>query len=258
MVSQTACSVKEDRMGCPVYVNLNYDKVIAGNRYESSLVSAFDGTPAYLDAVDILPYEGMGFEIACRRGQLRLASAFGYEAFSWDGDVLTVREGVESGPLFVWADKSEALGDLYCVEVVPHKQYSKVNIIVVGLLPGEDFGYDIRIKAGCNGLDLYELTPVEGGYCALARSRNAAGYEVIVPRQLRNEVILELLEPSPGHIYAPEDLLGVIDVGKELEAIGFDWKKQDLDDINVVVDFVRMTAAVEVSEWLRDDIHISI
>ena len=163
-------------------------------------------------------------------------------------------KGTECSPLFAWAEKVIAEGDLYYTEVSPHKQYSVMNIIVVGLLPGEDFTYDIRVKANCNALKLYELSPVEGAYTLVAKHKNASGYEVRIPRQLRNEIVLELLDPSQDSNVP----VSVIDVGKALESKGFDWEKTDLDDMNVVVDFTRMQAFVEVVDWNSAKIEITI
>lgn len=250
----SSCSIKEDRTCCPVYVNMNYDVVIAGGKYENSLVGASDGSPGIMTHIDLLKYEGRGFEVACKRGVIRLASAFGYESFSWKGDTLITAKGTECSPLFAWAEKVIAEGDLYYTEVSPHKQYSVMNIIVVGLLPGEDFTYDIRVKANCNALKLYELSPVEGAYTVVAKHKNASGYEVRIPRQLRNEIVLELLDPSQDS----DVPVSVIDVGKALESKGFDWGKTDLDDMNVVVDFTRMQAFVEVVDWNSAKIEITI
>ena len=50
----------------------------------------------------------------------------------------------------------------------------------------------------------------------------------------------------------------MIDVGKALESKGFDWEKTDLDDMNVVVDFTRMQAFVEVVDWNSAKIEITI
>ncbi|HBH21300.1 MAG TPA: hypothetical protein DDX33_04805 [Rikenellaceae bacterium] len=252
-----SCSVKEDRAVCPVYVNLDFDGVIAGGKYVSSLVGAFDGT-CYMESIDLLKYERTGYEVARKRGHLKLGAAFGFEGFSWKGDTLSVPPGAECSPLFAWAEKIIAEDDLYYAEVIPHKQYSVMNIIVVGLLPGDDFSFDIRVKANCNAFKLYELSALEGEYTVVAGHKNASGYEVIVPRQLRNEMVLELLEHSANHIYGKSDLLSTIDVGKLLEAKGFDWNKPDLDDMNVVVDFTRMQASVEVIGWTSSRIEITI
>ena len=88
----------------------------------------------------------------------------------------------------------------------------------------------------------------------VAKHKNASGYEVRIPRQLRNEIVLELLDPSQDSNVP----VSVIDVGKALESKGFDWEKTDLDDMNVVVDFTRMQAFVEVVDWNSAKIEITI
>ena len=46
-----------------MYVNMNYDVVIAGGKYENSLVGASDGSPGIMTHIDLLKYEGRGFEV---------------------------------------------------------------------------------------------------------------------------------------------------------------------------------------------------
>lgn len=250
----SACSVKEDRGVCPVYININFDDVIARGQYDRSLVNVESRIPVCQEDIRLRDYEVDGYEVAARRGPVRMSAAFDYDSYSWHGDTIRVKEGAESSPLFVWSERALCEDDLYFTAVTPYKQYCKMNIIIVGLLPGQDFLYDLRLKANCNGLALYDIDPVEGNYTVVATHKNASGYELCIPRQRENRLILELLEPRSTHIYEEDDLIGILDVGADMEAMGYDWEKVNLDDVNVVVDFSRMSASIEVVPWNENEI----
>lgn len=246
----SACSVKEQRGGCPVYVNINFDKVIESGSYTNSFVNVGAVGEVFSEDVDIRQYEAVGLDVPAPRGIIYMSAAFGHESFSCNGDSLVVKEGAEISPLFLWADKVLCHDDLYYAEADPRKQYCKMNIVVVGLNPGEDFEYALRLKADCNAISLYGADALEGNYTVIAKNKNASGYEVLVPRQRENNIVLELLEDEVS--------VSLVDVGKELEANGYDWNKTDLDDVIVVVDFSRMRASVEIIEWNQSKIEITI
>lgn len=250
----TACSVKESRGDCPVYININFDEVIARGQYDEGFVAVDDRAPLLGEELRLREYELTGYEIPARRGPVRMAAAFDYESYSWHDDTLRVKEGAESSRLFVWSERAVCDDDLYFTAVSPFKQYCLMNVIIVGLLPGEDFAYDIRLKGNCNGMALYDRDPVEGDYTVVASHKNASGYEVVIPRQRENRIILELLEPNRDHIYTDSDIISVLDVGAAMEAGGYDWEKVNLDDVNVVVDFSRMQASIEVVPWNENEI----
>ena len=250
----TACSVKESRGGCPVYININFDGIIARGQYDEGFVAVEDKFPVVEEELRLREYELTGYEVPASRGPVRMAAAFDYHSYSWHHDTLRVKEGAESSRLFIWSEKAICEDDLYFTDVTPFKQYCLMNIIIVGLLPGQDFAYDLRLKGNCNGMALYDRDPIEGDYTVVATHKNASGYEIVVPRQRENSIVLELLLPDRDHIYADSDLVSVLDVGAVMEAGGYDWEKVNLDDVNVVVDFSRMKASIEVVAWNEKEI----
>lgn len=258
ITSLASCSVKEQRAGCPVYLNINFDSIISSGQYENTLLNVESQVPVCEEELRLRDWEVQGYEVAARRGPVHMAAAFDYQSYSWHADTLRIKEGAESSRLFTWSESAICTGDLYHTSVDLNKQYCLMNIIIVGLLPGEDYAFDLRIKANCNGLALYDKDPIEGDYTVVASHKNASGYEVVIPRQRENRIVLELLEKNPKHIYDEDDIVSIIDVGADMEARGYDWEKNNLDDINVVLDFTKMSASIEVVPWNKNNIDIVI
>ena len=253
-----SCSVKEDRGECPVYININFDEVIRKDLFRKSLVCHQSASVFGCDNLELLEYEGTGYDVTASRGVVRLSAAFGHQACSFRSDTLLVQEGAEIGKLFVWSDMALCEDDLYCVSARPHKQYCTMNVIVCGELPWQDADFDLRLKANCNSLSLFDMEPLEGNYTALLERKNASGYEIRIPRQKTSDVIIELLEKNVRGIYSEEDLIGVVNVGQELSAGGYDWNKEDLDDVYVTVDFARCSASIEIVPWNPETIDVQI
>ena len=256
--SLLSCSVKEDRGECPVYININFDEVIRKDLFRKSLVCVQSSSAFSSDNLELLDYEGIGYDVSASRGVVRLSAAFGHQACSFRSDTLLVQEGAEIGKLFVWSDVEMCEDDLYCVSARPHKQYCTMNVIVCGEFPWQEAEFDMRLKANCNSFRMFDMEPLEGNYTALLERRNASGYEIRLPRQKVSDVIIELLEKNGSGLYTDSDLIGVVDVGRELAAKGYDWDKEDLDDVYVTVDFTRCSANIDIVPWNPETIDIQI
>ena len=73
-----SCSVKEDRGECPVYININFDEVIRKDLFRKSLVCHQSASVFGSDNLELLEYEGTGYDVTASRGVVRLSAAFGH------------------------------------------------------------------------------------------------------------------------------------------------------------------------------------
>lgn len=246
----SACSIKEQRGGCPLYLNINFDKAITENDFYTSFVNVESAGPVYGDSVEIRQYESKGLDVKSPKGCINVSAAFAFEDFCFSGHSLVAKDGIEISPLFLWSDKVYSQDDLCHVEVLPRKQYCKMNIVVIGLNPGMNFEYEMRLRANCNALSIYGAKALEGDYTVIAERKNASGYEVLIPRQKENKLLLELLDG--------DDVLAVLDIGEYMENSAYNWNKPDLDDVIVVVDYTRLTASIEILDWNRNKVEVII
>ena len=87
---------------------------------------------------------------------------------------------------------------------------------------------------------------------------NAVGeWYGVIPRQKRNDMLLEVFEPVAGSETEGETLY-VVDLGKRFEEKGYDWSTPDLADIAVKVGFTAAGIFIEVLDWTGDDSYRSI
>lgn len=247
-----ACSVKEDRLECPVYVTVLTDQfVIRGmNEGKVSFSSAH-----LIDREDIsfLTFLRNGYTQACPREYARAAVFSGAENYTIVEDAMQVLPGQQAGLLWAYGETFSANSDAYVIDAEPHKQYCLVQFLFdESPTAPADYAWRFRIKAACSGLNIYTLEPLEGEYsCSVGPNAVGLWYGVI-PRQKANELLLEVYLPD-----SDDEMTGrtdyVIDLGRKFEEMGYDWTAEDLRDMTVSVGFTSADISIRVQEWEGDD-----
>lgn len=257
MMLAPACSVKEDRLECPVYVTVLTDQFVIRGMNEGKVCFS---SSHVIDREDIsfLSFLRDGYRKACPREYARAAVFSGAENYTLTEDVLRVIPGQQAGLLWAYGETFSANADEYVIEAEPHKQYCLVQFLFNDLTTAPDgYPWRFRIKAACSGMNIYTLEPLEGEYsCPVGPNAVGAWYGVI-PRQKANELLLEVYLPD-----ADNELEGqadyVIDLGRKFESIGYDWTAEDLRDVSVSVGFASVGMTVSVQDWEGDDSYKNI
>jgi len=252
-----SCSIKEDRTECPCWLTINYDAIIHMFDYKQALVTIVASEVVCQENVDILPLEGVGNEYAVPRRENIVSCVVGHENLWWKSDSLTVPEGLDWGKVFLDSKYVDCSGDLAYTAVNVHKEYCQVNFILVGLNDASLYPFDIRVRGNNNGIRLRDRRPLHGRFTTYAQPENTAElFRARIPRQEANELTADLLYRRPDHDYAESDLVMTMNLGTALESVGYNWNKEDLDDLYVTVDFVLGTFSVSIMPWASNDIEV--
>ena len=83
-------------------------------------------------------------------------------------------------------------------------------------------------------------------------------YEVRVPRQMDEEMVLDILIPRSDRDYTVDDRVDLMALGKKLSSQGFSWDKEDLDDVLVTIDYSRVIVSVEIGDWTEHGLDVEI
>ena len=169
-----SCSVKEERGECPVYVTVLTERFIQ-NGYSDGIVSFHAAEPIDREKISFLSYIGKGFRQACPRDYARAAVLSGLEYERIDATTLYVPYGRQAGRVWSYGETFSAQEDEYRIEAVPHKQYCLVKFLFGDSAQApSDYPWRFRIRAACNGMNIYTAEPLEGEYCCLVEP-DAAG-----------------------------------------------------------------------------------
>lgn len=247
-----SCSVKELRTDCPCYLamdpegfrNAGMKKVTVSVSTDSSLVNR--------ESIELGMFTQEPYYMAVprRMNSVSVAGGFGENSIL-KGDTLRVADGKMSDPLMVFTGDVACMGDNAEIRPVPHKQYCKISIFIVGKMPGDDYPYRYRINHACNGLDLRTLAPLDGrGSFALEENLQSV-MECRLIRQKNMDLSIDVLreEPDGDGSSAVWKKISSIRLGAKLAQQGYDWTREDLDDVVITIDFSKADVNLEIQPW---------
>lgn len=239
-----ASCVKEERGNCPCYLILDFDELIGQGAYVEAIATLSPSTDRslYQQKISIGEYEGRGYEIRVPKDLVKASVICGFKNVNFTGDRITVPYNQQSDPVMAFGVERNITGERDTLQVALHKQFCRMDFRISDLDTREEFPYELRVSAECNGLSLPDLTPLTGGFSAMAIEDETQNLSIRVPRQQRNILSMEVLDKRDGHIYS-------VNLGETLDDLNYDWNKADLDDIVLVVDFVQMSVEVVLVPW---------
>lgn len=252
-----ACSVKEDRIECPVYVTVLTDEFVRLGMNEGK-VSFSDSHVIEREEVSFLSLLRYGYQQACPREYARAAVFSGAENYLIKEDAMHVMTGHQAGLLWAYGETFSVQADEYVIDAEPHKQYCLVQFLFGDSQTAPpDYPWRFRIQAGCSGLNIYTLEPLDGVYSASVGPNALGAWYGVIPRQKSNDLLLEVYLPdSDDETKGRTDY--VIDLGQKFDALGYDWTAEDLADVTVRVGFSSAGITVNVLDWEGDDSYKNI
>lgn len=248
-----SCTVKEPRDGCPCLLKLDLDEVIASGRYDKAVATLgpCSGASIGQEMIDVAPYAGTGYEKTVPRSLVRTSLVCGFKNSIFRSDTIRVNPNLPADPIWAFALEKECTEEVETVHVSLHKQYCRMNFVAAGEADMQGYPYVLRVRAGCSGMRLYDLQPVEGDFSAVVREDSVGRLSLDVPRQKENELLLEMLDRTAfekGNI----EVVYRLDLGRKLAQTGYEWAAVDLDDVTVKIDYARASFSVEVLPWNDD------
>lgn len=240
------CSIKEDRSLCPCSLILDFSEVDLSYEGMTEIrITAPDGFLYYDgNAVSGIYYDMAGEEAVpvygaeVPKSMVAVSVTRGVSGLvSGDGGVV-IPLGYECPPVFMHHSVLDAVAERREDRVFLHKDYCRVGI---RMLSG-DGSYPFRMTVEGNVNGFYPDRTVSRGDFSYSFSLDAEGMaEVRVPRQTDNSLVLVI---SDG-----DTVLREFALGEFIAEAGYDWTADNLEDIDVSIDYAHSDIAVEVEEW---------
>ena len=253
----SACSVKEDRAECPVYVTVLTDRFLQRG-LDTGTLSFAAVRLIGRETIGFLSYIRNGYVQACPRDYARVSVLSGADPAWLTDDALVIPQGREAGLVWAYGTAFSANADEYVVDAEPHKQYCLVRFLFDGSPTApEGYPWRFRLRAECAGMDLYTLEPLPGDYAEPVGPNGVGEWFGVLPRQRTNNMKLEVYLPDPDSPSAGQTEY-VVDLGRAFAEQGYDWSLADLKDIEVQVGFTSAEVTLDVREWEHDDHYLDI
>lgn len=232
-----ACSVKEKRCDCPCYLLVDFSGVDA---------EAVD--TSYLDVSDA---EGFLYhsEIASGDYQKEIVievprKLISVCAVAGGRDVLTPGKGVlipegEDCPLLYMHHSVVDAGHDSAVDTVRfHKAYCAVTVAMLSSEVADELGF--RICGNVCGYDRNGM-PLGGPFVSSGTVLPDGRHVVNIPRQCDSSLRLRIVDDDM--------VVREFALGEYMASGGYDWGAEDLEDVDVTIDFALAAVTLKVENW---------
>ena len=246
IVACQGCSVKEDRSLCPCSFELDFSQV------ETSLaqgvevsIKAADGFLHYdPDAGEGLVEKSkdgvssMIYAVTVPKSLLSVSAVSGAERLFSPDSGISILLGEECPPIYMHYSHVEAYS-ARCSEIVRlHKDFCNIGINI--LSEDGEYPFELTVKGHVNTIN--PDRSVSNGEFSYSFVPDRRGYgDVRVPRQTDSGLILQIVEEGRT--------LREFALGEYIAETGYKWTDDDLEDIEVTVDYAHSYITIDVESW---------
>lgn len=225
-----SCTVKENRMACPCALDVT---VHGGN---DATVTLSMWNPSLQHSCTLNSDGKDRYRLDIPRGYFEVSACTGlYHNLPSDGKLI-LAEGEQMDELFVGRERLEAVQDSVTCSISVHKQYALINIKVV-CMSENSLPDPIALCGNVCGIDILTLEPVVGRFEVQMHPIFREYCRVCVPRQLDDSLSMNI------------EGFGIVPLGEYISMMGYDWKAEDLDDLEVVVDMLEARVNIRITGW---------
>lgn len=226
-----SCSIKEDREICPCFLTVVRPDSGVGSQGEVFWCLAAGD---YRLEGEIEEGEKQNCDIEVPRTVIRLIAVSGISGGFYDNSGFRIEEGESFPPVYYYKTDLDARCNSLRDTIRLHKNYSRV--ILMGDIP-ESFTYILNGTA-C-GYD-WDGNILKGVFRSQF-SQDETGFCCRVPRQEDSSLRLEL--------YQEGELVRSFPIGDIISESGFNWAAEDLEDIEISLDYQETGVNCTVNGW---------
>ena len=242
----TACTVLEDRSACPARLHLDLSDIsnqscdslklyIGSSRFSMARTIGRDSYSS--DYVVEIPDRG---GVCLNVYDNRIASYV-------DGGTFTIPEGRQCPEAFMFsafADTSEEENDAY---VKLHKNYCGVSLLFTADNAGE---YDLYVYGDVCGYS-ESGQPSEGRFLYRPGILDGSSCFFRLPRQKDASLRMGISAGGENERFFA--------LGNYIEESGYDWTKEDLDDVVIKINYAQTILTITINDWtVREEMSVII
>lgn len=235
-----ACSVKEDRSTCPCELYVRSDEPIKTEG--TVLVSVIqDGSVVKQGMLSRQDFDSGACVLTVPRKPSRVTVFTGITGMSAAGGrFLGIPASHQCDEVYSCLEPVLPEGEEYVCTVVPHKNFARLDLEVIGLPEGGG----LRVTGKVQGYDLASLDPCEGPFDCVPE-QGSGHWRLRLPRQKDESLMLEVTAGSTP--------VGVVPLGDLIARSGYSFAEEDLPDMSVTVDLTRKDAFIVIAGWERGE-----
>lgn len=244
-----SCTVLEDRVPCPCYLDIDYREVLQSpwpDGWGGCVdVTLFAPPPVWTEnrRMEACPEVE---EVAVEKAQLRVVGLVHNRPmrdFLDGGTQIRYEAGNQIDSLYVHTEVVDCTGEEARSVLRPHKQFS--TLFFTDEADGEWCRrYNLVIRGTTCGLDTEDFSALDGEYLYTIQEDDGAGrISVRIPRQKQADLLLEFWDKD-DHLKRFSTPIGLY-----LFAAGYDPDALDLPDYEIHIDFRQALLYLRVADW---------
>lgn len=230
-VTLHSCSIKEDRGECPCWLTLQVPSQGGSHLIVNWVLEASDTVREGILDDENNP----SCTVEVPREKIRLVAVSGADGRFAGVQGLKIEEGRPYPPVYYYQTVLDTSCDSLRDTIRLHKNHAYVKIRDNS--PNASFTY--YLCGNSCGFDL-DGKVARGPFRSKADFKEGA-YSCIVPRQGDNSLRLD--------IYLGQELMRSFPIGDIIAQSGFDWEAEDLEDIDLTLDYSATQVTFTVNGW---------
>ena len=238
----TACSVKEDRDGCPCRLEVAVSG--CGRISRNITLSAWNPAVVFMEGIDVRDYPD-GYSRAVPKGYLTVSAFAGRKVQELSGESLVIPDGLPCDSLWAHRALVDCNGEFARDTAVLHKQFATVHLKIDNIKEGEPYPYSLVLRSRYDGLRLTDCSPHAGAWSFSLDRLPDGTYVFRVPRQGDGSLTIDLVLDGQKMDEYP--------VGEYILRSGYSWLSEDLDDIWIGMDYGGSEPNIVIEKWGDSD-----
>ncbi|MCR5004222.1 MAG: hypothetical protein K5984_07620 [Bacteroidales bacterium] len=233
-----SCTVLEDRELCPCYITFDLGSV--GEPAPDYLLLSICGEGDWTHTDTVHTEDGLlEYYVPVPRGNVDVMVIDQQNRGFVEGQGLCVKPGLQFPRARMEIRSLDASGEMCTDTVRLHKNYCQMTVRLIDPAK-EGWPFTMKLISDCTGY-AFGGSLVQGNFWAEAVPDEDGVIRFSVPRQFDDLMRVEIL--------TRDKVLRTFSLGTVLTAARYDWTKEDLDDVEMELDFASASIAISVDKW---------
>lgn len=238
LLCMAACSVKEDRMECPCRLVLDLHDVDTSVIKEADVYVEVSRGFVFNEVMDSC-YLGNEYVMSVPKGRVYVWAYGGADEYSPGPEGLKIPYGEDCPEVYMHCSSFDALQEKAVEKISMLKNHA---VLTVHLQSEYTSAYEMAITGNVDGYDA-EGRSREGGFRYEMSFEDGVG-KVVLPRQADASLKLEILDGN--------DTFRVFSIGEYIVSSGYDWTRDNLDDITMTLDYALSSVGFRINDWEKE------
>lgn len=234
-----SCSVIEERTGCPCIVEIDMEDEIWSSGADI-IVHGTHGSISYYHFAAHEMDSSVTIEVTDRDRADVLVCPASLSDHVRDDLGIVLSSGLPCPDMFLFATDLDTSQEHIVVKAVAHKNHCDVNVRFENSFPSSCL---LELHSSFCGISL-SGRPLEGAYRQHVALSETGMVSCRLPRQADASASLDII-PSSGSVRH-------IALGSLMQQAGYDWDAEDLEDINLTIDYTTSVIRLECGAWDKE------